>query len=175
MPTISPQKFHDLVQRHAAIDLIDVRTPVEFRAMHVHGARPAPLDHLDPKDVVASRPADAEGPTYILCKTGKRAQKAAEKLAATGDAQQFVVVEGGIDGCLTAGIELERGPKKVITLERQVRIVAGLLVAIGTALGVFINPWFLVLPAFVGCGLAFAGITDTCGMAMMLAKMPWNR
>ena len=60
-------------------------------------------------------------------------------------------------------------------LERQVRIVAGFLTLVGAVLGFFVNPYFIGLSAFIGAGLMFAGITDTCGMGMMLAKMPWNR
>jgi hypothetical protein len=65
--------------------------------------------------------------------------------------------------------------KKTISLERQVRIVAGSMVFAGTLAGAFANPLFLIIPGFVGAGLVFAGVTDTCGMAMMLAKMPWNQ
>ena len=65
--------------------------------------------------------------------------------------------------------------RKAISLERQVRIAAGSLVVLGTALGAFVHPGFLALSAFVGAGLVFAGVTDTCGMGMMLARMPWNR
>lgn len=73
-----------------------------------------------------------------------------------------------------AGLPVVRG-KKAISLERQVRIAAGLLVLLGAILGFFVNPSFIGISAFVGAGLVFAGITDTCGMAMMLAKMPWNQ
>jgi hypothetical protein len=62
-----------------------------------------------------------------------------------------------------------------MSLERQVRIAAGSLVVLGTVLGAFVHPAFLGLPAFVGAGLIFAGVTDTCGMGMLLARMPWNR
>jgi hypothetical protein len=58
---------------------------------------------------------------------------------------------------------------------RQVQITAGSLVALGTALGWFVSPWFLILSGFVGCGLMFAGLSGWCGMAMMLGRMPWNR
>jgi len=65
--------------------------------------------------------------------------------------------------------------KKSIPLERQVRIAAGFLVLLGAVLGFFVHPYFIGLSAFVGAGLMFAGITDTCGMALVLAKMPWNQ
>jgi hypothetical protein len=69
---------------------------------------------------------------------------------------------------------VERG-RKAISIERQVRIVAGSLVALGIALGAFISPWFLLISGFVGMGLVFAGITDSYAMGMLLASMPWNR
>ena len=64
---------------------------------------------------------------------------------------------------------------KVISLERQVRIAAGLLVLVAVTLGWLVHPAFLGLAAFVGAGLVFAGVTDTCGMGLLLARMPWNR
>jgi hypothetical protein len=84
-----------------------------------------------------------------------------------------VVLEGGITAWAGAGLPVVRG-RKTMSLERQVRIAAGALVFIGSVFGYFVNPAFIALSAFVGAGLVFAGITDTCGMAMMLAKMPWN-
>ena len=102
--------------------------------------------------------------------------KACEKLAGEG-CEDVVCVTGGTRGWAGAGyeiVEVKTG-RKVISLERQVRIAAGGLVAVGTLLGVTVDAWAFVVPGFVGCGLMFAGITDTCGMGMMLSKMPWNR
>ena len=98
----------------------------------------------------------------------------AEKLEKEGftDCQ---VVEGGTLGWAEAGLPVNRGTTKVISLERQVRIAAGLLVLTGVALGTWVHPGFYGISAFVGAGLTFAGITDWCGMAMLLAKMPWNQ
>ena len=73
-----------------------------------------------------------------------------------------------------AGLPVVRG-KKAVSLERQVRIAAGSLVVIGVALGLLVHPVLFGLSGFVGAGLVFAGVTDTCGMGMMLARMPWNR
>ena len=87
---------------------------------------------------------------------------------------QRVNVEGGTLAWEQAGLPVVRG-KKAMSLERQVRIAAGSLVVLGTALGAFVHPGFLGLSAFVGAGLVFAGVTDTCGMGMVLARMPWNR
>jgi rhodanese-related sulfurtransferase len=86
----------------------------------------------------------------------------------------LVNVEGGTLAWEQAGLPVVRG-KEAISLERQVRIAAGSLVLLGTALGAFVHPAFLGLAAFVGAGLVFAGVTDSCGLGMLLARMPWNQ
>ncbi|MBO0696981.1 MAG: DUF2892 domain-containing protein, partial [Zavarzinella sp.] len=83
-------------------------------------------------------------------------------------------VEGGTAAWAAAGLPVVRG-RKAVSLERQVRIAAGLLVVLGAVLGWLVHPAFVGLSAFVGAGLVFAGVTDTCGMGMLLARMPWNR
>jgi hypothetical protein len=85
-----------------------------------------------------------------------------------------VNVEGGTQAWAQAALPVVRG-KKAISLERQVRIAAGSLVLIGSLLSYFAHPYWIALPAFVGAGLLFSGITDTCGMGMLLARMPWNQ
>lgn len=167
--TITPDHLRAQLDR---ADLIDVRTPAEFRSVHVDGARSMPLDSLDVRAVAESRPANAIGPTLVLCKSGGRAKKAWEQLAAAG--HEAAVVEGGTDACVAAGLRCTRG-RAVMSLERQVRIAAGALVFVGTVLGVTVTPWFLIVPGFVGAGLVFAGVTDFCGMGLLLAKLPWNR
>jgi hypothetical protein len=84
------------------------------------------------------------------------------------------VLDGGLNAWLGAGLEVERGRKR-LSLERQVRIAAGSLAALGGVLALLVNPLFALLPAFVGSGLVFAGVTDTCGMAMLLSRLPYNR
>ena len=155
------------------IDLIDVRTPVEYAEVHAEGARLIPLDKLDPGAVVSARNGSADEPLYFICKSGSRSAKAVEKFRAAGFANA-ISVEGGTTAWEGAGLPVVRGAKRVISLERQVRIGAGLLVLIGVLLGWLVHPAFFALSAFVGAGLAFAGITDWCGMGMLLAKMPWN-
>ena len=156
----------------ATLDLIDVRTPGEYRSVHATPAVNVPLDRIDPKAVAAARKGAAGTPVYLICKSGKRATTAAEKFLAAG-ISDVAVIEGGTEAWVAAGLPVIRG-KGVISLERQVRIAAGLLVLIGAVLALTVHPWFAGLSAFVGAGLTFAGITDTCGMAMVLAKMPWN-
>jgi rhodanese-related sulfurtransferase len=152
--------------------LVDVRTPAEFREVHAQGAQLVPLDVLDRRAVEAARGTNA-GPVYLLCASGIRATKAAEKLRNAG-LDDVVVVEGGTNAWAAAGLPVIRG-RKTISIERQVRIGAGTFVLAGTALGRFIHPAFYLLAAFVGAGLVFAGVTDICGLAIVLAKAPWNR
>jgi rhodanese-related sulfurtransferase len=170
--TISPKQLADLRSAGKNVELLDVRTPVEFREVHVDFARNLPLDRLDPQAIQAEREGAAGEPLYVICRSGSRGKQACEKLAAAG--LRVVNVEGGTQAWDAAGLPVVRG-KKAISLERQVRIVAGCLVLVGAVLAITVHPYFAGLSAFVGAGLMFAGITDTCGMAMLLARMPWNQ
>lgn len=170
--TITPQ---ELAQRRSAgqrVELIDVRTPVEFREIHVDFARNMPLDRLDPAALRAERNGSGNDPLYVICRSGTRGKQACEKLVAAG--LNVVNVEGGTSAWDAAGLPVVRG-QKAISLERQVRIAAGFLALLGAVLALTVHPYFAGLSAFVGAGLMFAGITDTCGMAMILARMPWNQ
>jgi len=171
--TLSPRKLAELCKGGKKIDLIDVRTPVEFREVHVDLARNVPLDRLDPAAVMQARNGSADEPLYVVCRSGSRGQQACEKFLKAGFAN-VVNVEGGTLACIEAGLPVVRG-KKVISLERQVRIAAGSLVLLGALLGWFVDPGFIGISAFIGAGLLFSGITDTCGMGLLLARMPWNR
>lgn len=171
--TINPQQLAELRKCNGKLDLIDVRTPVEFREVHVEFARNVPLDRLDPAALMQSRSGSNDQPVYLICRSGSRGRQACEKFLAAGFTN-VVNVEGGTLACVEGGLPVIRG-KKTITLERQVRIAAGLLVLIGALLGLLVHPVFIGLSIFVGAGLVFAGVTDTCGMGMMLARMPWNQ
>jgi rhodanese-related sulfurtransferase len=171
--TISPQDLKNRHQSGQKCDLIDVRTPVEYRGVHVEFARNIPLDQLDPKSVMDQRNGSAGQPLYLICQGGTRSKMACEKFQQAGY-ENIVSVEGGTQACQTANLPMVHG-KKAMSLERQVRIVAGSLVLTGVLLGWFVHPAFFGLSGFIGAGLVFAGVTDTCGMGMMLAKMPWNQ
>ena len=170
---INPQALAELSKEGKKIDLIDVRTPVEFREVHVESARNVPLDQLDPAALMQKRNGSANEPLYVICRSGSRGQQACEKFLKAGFSN-VVNIEGGTMACIEAGLPVVRG-KKGISLERQVRIAAGSLVLLGAILGWFVHPAFIGLSAFVGAGLLFSGLTDTCGMGMILARMPWNQ
>ena len=161
----------ELLAKHQAgekIELIDVRMPTEFRETHVTFARNVPLDSLDPRAL-----QNVQGPLYVVCQGGTRSKMACDKLRTAGFTN-IVDVLGGTKACVAAGLPVVKG-KKTISLERQVRIVAGSLVVLGVVLSLTVHPWLIGISAFVGSGLVFAGVTDTCGMGMMLSKTPWNR
>lgn len=169
---IRPSELAELAGRQE-VHVIDVRTPAEFREVRAPMARNVPLDTFDPSSVVGSHELSSDRPIYVLCHSGARAKKACEQLVAAGHSQ-VVQVEGGTVAWQAAGLPVERG-KKTISLERQVRIAAGSLVLLGVLLSMVLHPYAIGLSAFVGAGLVFAGVTDTCGMGMLLSRMPWNQ
>lgn len=170
-PTIAPAEAYAAAAAGQGT-LVDVRTPKEFEEVHAVGAHLVALDILSREAVEHARGGN-RGPIYLLCGSGIRAVKAADLLQAAG-LDQLVVVAGGTNAWVSASLPVVRG-RKTISIERQVRIGAGSLVLLGVTLGRFVHPGFYLLSAFVGAGLVFAGVTDICGMAIVLAKAPWNR
>jgi len=170
--TISVQ---ELAQQAAQgnVDLIDVRTPMEFQEVRAVAARNIPMDKLDPHSVIKIRDVAAERPVYVICKGGTRGGKAQQKFVNAGFTN-VVNVEGGTDSWVAAGLPVVRG-KTVMSLERQVRIAAGFIVLVGALLGILVHSYFAGISAFVGAGLMFSGITDSCAMGMLIAQMPWNQ
>ena len=167
---LSPREVVDLLKAGQA-RLIDVREPDEHRAERIAEAALHPSGSLDP---AAIRRAPGEI-LVVHCRSGRRGLDAVQRLRAAGHAESFNLA-GGIEAWRAAGFPTQRtaGASRR-PIMRQVQIVVGTCVAIFTALGAFVNPWFLVVPGFMGCGLLFAGATGTCGMAAMLGVMPWNR
>jgi rhodanese-related sulfurtransferase len=170
--SISPSELSRLQKERVHLELIDVRTPVEFQELHVAGAVNIPLDRLDPHDFMRDRNGRSEEPLYVICRSGNRATTVGKKLTALGG--DIYNVEGGTVACEQAGLPMVRG-KKSVSLERQVRIAAGSFVLLGVVLAWLVHPYFVLLSAFVGAGLVFSGVTDTCGMGLLLARMPWNQ
>ncbi len=173
---VSVEEFAQLHKSGAHI--LDVRTPAEYRAAHIEGARLCPISDIEPQRLqkeLTDQGFQAEDTLYLLCRGGGRATRAAERLAAE-TTLRVAVVDGGTEACIAAGLPVHRATSgEGISLERQVRIAAGALVLAGVLAGYWITPYGFIFSGLIGAGLIFAGISGTCAMGMLLAKMPWNR
>lgn len=170
-PVLSPMELDALLRERPDIRLLDVRTPGEYETVHILGAYNVPLDTLG--EHAEEIRAHVDEPVVLVCQSGARARRAEQALNSAG-MPNLHVLDGGVNGWVAAGKAVRRGAARV-SLERQVRVVAGTLAAAGAVLALLVNPLFALLPAFVGSGLVFAGVTDTCGMAMGLSRLPYNR
>lgn len=167
---MKPQELSSLLGADATVRILDVRTGSEFENGHITGAYNVPLAQLDEH---APEIRGASGPVILVCQSGQRAQQAETLLRAAG-MSQVRVLAGGMREWIAAGYQVRRVRARV-SLERQVRIVAGAIVAIGSFAALLGWPAAAWIPAFIGSGLVFAGVTDTCAMGMLLAKLPYNR
>jgi rhodanese-related sulfurtransferase len=167
--TISPNRAAELVRQGAV--LIDVRDTDEHARERIPGAHHQALNRLDAETPVRS------GDEILIfhCRSGVRTAGNAGRLAAAAQHCEAYILEGGLDAWKKAGLPVTLDRRQPIELMRQVQIAAGTLVLIGIVLGTFIAPGFYALSAFVGAGLVFAGVSGFCGMARLLAVMPWNR
>jgi rhodanese-related sulfurtransferase len=151
--------------------VIDVREPAEFNSEHIEGTTSLPLSILNEDRI---KPLKKDVPVYLLCRSGGRACSAADKLEKFGF-KDIHVIDGGMQAWIAAGKKVTYGLRSVWSIDRQVRFAAGSLVLTGILFSFFIHPYWIALSAFVGAGLVFSGVTDTCGMAMLLLRMPWNK
>jgi rhodanese-related sulfurtransferase len=171
--SVSPAELAACCRAGVPVEIIDVRTMPEHAAAHAVGARCVPLDRLDPAAILKNR-TRPDAPLYLICQSGARASKAAELFRRAGF-DGCVLVEGGTQAWMDAGLPVVRGRSGVIPLMRQVQIVAGAVSAAGAGLALAVDGRFALVPLLVGGGLLFAGVTGACGLALVLAKMPWNR
>lgn len=146
--------------------MLDVREPAEYDGERLPNSLNIPFSQID------SAPARVPKgePVVIICRSGRRSEQAARKLSAAG-IQDIFILTGGLSRCTG----LEKGPGGAWAMERQVRMAAGSLVTAGLALAWAVHPAFALLSAGVGLGLMYSAASDTCGMARILALMPWNR
>jgi rhodanese-related sulfurtransferase len=170
--TASPRELYELLHAGQPIELLDVRTPGEYANAHVPQARSIPLDTLNaPAFLYQHR--DHHTPIYVLCQSGGRARKAIEKFNRAGF-EDCVLVEGGTEAWIEAGLPVVKGKSTVLPLMRQVQIAVGFISATGAALALTVNPLFAIIPLVTGGGLLIAGLSGFCGLGLFLAKMPWN-
>ena len=167
---VTPEELSRWLEAGEAV-LVDVREPFERAEERIDGSIAAPLSSFDAESI-----RDDRGGARVVfhCAAGGRSADAAARYAQNGEAVYHLA--GGINAWKAAErptVRPARAPG--FPVMRQVQIVAGSLVALGVALGLLVSPWFLAIPAFVGCGLVFAGASGWCGMALLLGRMPWNR
>lgn len=166
---LKPDDVERRLQRRQAV-LVDIREADEFARRHVRGALSRPLSGFEQ----AHLKVDPGKDVVFTCRTGMRTGANCQRLAAVVEGPAYVL-EGGVDAWAAAGLPVNEDRKAPLEIQRQVHIAAGALVLAGVALGFTLHPAFFGLSAFVGAGLAFAGVTGFCGMATLLAQAPWNR
>jgi rhodanese-related sulfurtransferase len=150
--------------------IVDVRTPGEFETAHVAGSINLPLDQVDAH--LERLVNDAGGRILLMCQSGNRATAACTKLVNAGLTGASIIA-GGINAWIAAGGPVERGRERW-SLERQVRLVAGLIVLLSVVASLWV-PEARFVAGFVGAGLTFAAMTNTCTMGMLLSRLPYNR
>lgn len=166
---ITPKQAHQALLDKQPCTLIDVREGMEHRHEKPEHAVHTPLSSFDDHVDKLSN----EQPIYVLCKSGNRACKAGQELIKHG-ITNFKIIEGGLDAWKSQGLPTQASPKTLWSLERQVRFTAGLLVTLGIVLSLIVTPNAMYLSLFIGVGFMFSALTNTCGMGMVLTKMPWN-
>jgi rhodanese-related sulfurtransferase len=167
--SISAEGLRAALAENRPIRMLDVRTVAEYSSGHIKDSENIPLDELDSQ--ANSLPKGVE--VVLICRTGRRASVAGDQLARIG--LEPVVLHGGLVEWLKNGLPVEsNSARRVLPLDQQVQLTAGLLILSGTVLGLALNPWWFAIPAFVGSGLIFAGLSGTCGLARLLSRAPWN-
>ena len=169
LTALKPDEVAARLKAGAAV-LIDIREPDEFARSHVRGALSRPLSGFETAHLKIEPGRDV----IFTCRSGMRTGANCDRLAASIDGQAFVL-EGGLDGWSRAGLPVALDRKAPLEMMRQVQIIAGLLILAGVGLSLTVHPGFVGLSAFVGAGLLMAGATGFCGMARLLALLPWNR
>ncbi|MFE3165486.1 rhodanese-like domain-containing protein [Streptomyces sp. NPDC059224] len=158
------------------LTVIDVRTPPEYASGHLPGAVNIPLDHLR-RALPEIRHAAERGDVLVVCASGARSENACKLLAEQGITT--ATLAGGTNAWAAEGHDLHMpaacDTRAGWSMERQVRFTAGTLVLLGVALGAFVHPALLLIPAGVAGGLVFSAVTNTCGMAAVLGRLPHNR
>jgi rhodanese-related sulfurtransferase len=168
---ISPEELNRELKEQADSILIDVRTPAEFSSQHIFEAKNYPLHSKELRTFIETQ-KESNKTIYVTCQSGVRAETACEELSKYNI--KFKNLEGGMSAWAKEKLPVIEG-KKTISIERQVRIAAGALVVLGVILSFSGYPNATLVSGFVGAGLVFAGITNTCGMARVLSFMPWNK
>lgn len=175
-PQISPMDLRNRLSGDPRVTVLDVRSPAEYQAGHIPGAHLLPIEELDPgklDEAIDAAGADAGNPLFLTCHAGKRAEKAAQLLREAG-IEHLCLVQGGTEAWQQAGLPVNKCDS-ALSLERQAQIAVGSLLILKVVFGFTVHELFFVAGAAIGAGLITAGITRWCGMAQLMARMPWNR
>ena len=164
---LSPHELAEQ-QRSGRVSIVDVREPMEFVGGSIPGSRNIPLAQIGKVPL-------PEAPLVLVCQSGARSERGVAILRSRGQGKSLADLEGGLLAWEAARLPLERRRGAPLPLMRQVQISAGALVLIGVVLSQTLAPGWIWLSGFVGAGLIFAGISGFCGMARLLALLPWNR
>jgi rhodanese-related sulfurtransferase len=170
MTTPQSLSAHDLADQLASkrIHVIDVREPMEYVGGHIAGSLNVPLSRLTQADL-------PQGPLCLVCQSGQRSRRGLEQLLQQGHPHALADLANGIPSWQQAGYPVRKLKNAPLPLMRQVQIAAGTLILLGLILSNLVAPGWIAITWFVGAGLTFAGISGFCGMARLLALMPWNR
>lgn len=168
MKTITVDALKKLLDQDDVV-LIDVREPAEYRSENIEKSHLIPLGKVSLDQIPSGKKI------VVHCRSGGRSAEACRKLLKERPEMEIYSLEGGISAWQEAGYPVQSSGVKMIPIDRQVQIFAGFLISLGMLLGAFYDSDFYIIPAFIGLGLMFAGMTGFCGMAKLLAKMPWNQ
>lgn len=172
VPAIDPPTLKTWLDQNAAV-VLDVREPVEYQTERLAGSILMPLSTFDPAKLP---PITPDKKLVVHCKAGIRGQKAAEMLLRAGYTNVYNL-SGGLEAWKNAGLPIIVSPRDfhVMDLQRQAFVVVSLMILTGLALGLWLSPWWLILPLIAGLGLLNAGLTGFCPLLYLIARMPWNR
>ncbi|MFF3837634.1 rhodanese-like domain-containing protein [Streptomyces sp. NPDC001930] len=168
--SLTPVVLHRLVQEGRAPRLLDVRTPGEFRTVHIPGSYNVPLDTL--REHRAELLSHLDEDVVLVCRSGARAAQAEQALAGAG-LPNLRVLDGGVNAWEAAGAPVNRGPERW-DMERQVRLVAGSVVLTTGLVGVLV-PGVHLIGTAIGAGLTYAALSNSCMMGVLLSRLPYNR
>lgn len=168
---IDSKTLNNWLNENTAI-LIDVREPLEYKIEHIKYAKNIPLSKICLEDV--NLPKNKSKKIVMQCRSGSRSKSACEKILKHDNSIELYNLEGGILDWVQQGFPTIKD-KQVLPLERQVQITLGSIITFGVIMAYFVSTSWLILPAIIGMGLINAGITGWCGLAKLVARLPWNK
>lgn len=169
---ITVEEFRAVSQR-GGFDLIDVRSPNEFYELHAVGALLQPLDGLNPSALMESRGDRLQEPLYVICRTGNRSAQACRMFEQAGFTN-VINIAGGTLAWQAAGLPVNRGIRRPMSIERQIRLVSGIAIAACSAVSLA-SPWLLLLPGFIGLAMTWSAWTNNRSLGKLFTRLPWNR